>query len=75
MVLAQNGSGITGVYRPYCDAPVFQIEGKLQEMLLQAELRKENSQESSDLTLEATEGLLPASTVIPEMMSGRSGTG
>jgi hypothetical protein len=27
MVLTQNGSGITGVYRPYCDVPVFQIEG------------------------------------------------
>lgn len=27
MVLAQNGSGITGVYRPYCDVLVFQIEG------------------------------------------------
>jgi|GEM_PF-1132687 len=27
MVLTQNGSSITGVYRPYCDVPVFQIEG------------------------------------------------
>jgi len=27
MVLTQNGSGITGVYRPYTDVPVFQIEG------------------------------------------------
>lgn len=41
MVLTQNGSSITGVYRPYTDVPVFQIEGTASGNAFTGRIREE----------------------------------
>lgn len=54
MVLTQNGSSISGVYRPYTDVSVFYIEGTVSGDIFSGRIREDEFEGTFEFELEGS---------------------